>query len=137
MGKINLGYVEHIEAYEFRDVLWLVGRGTNPTPGWKSWFQPVKIRPGAFEFLQEAPVGDAAGPLAHFKVLNAFECRDEEKVAVCKLVDGKPVIETITVRKASPVAADAFSQLWPPNAPEHLPPSFAAAKGSRATGYRL
>ena len=136
MGKINLGNVEYVEAYEFRDVLWLLGRGTNPTPGWKSWFQPVKLRPGTFEFLQESPVDVAIGALAPFKVLNAFESRDEEKVTVCKLVDGKPVVETISVRKASPVAADAFSQLWPPNAPEHLPPSFTAAKASRASHYR-
>lgn len=137
MGKISLGHVDHFEAYEFRDVLWLLGRGTNPTPGWKSWFQPVKIRPGVFEFMQEAPDGAVSGPLMPFKVLNAFQSRGEEQVAIRKLVAGKPVIEMITVRKASPVAADAFSQLWPPNAPEDLPASFAAANDAGAARYRL
>jgi hypothetical protein len=42
----------------------------------------------------------------------------------------------ISVRKASPVAADAFSQLWPPNAPEDLPPSFVA-ENAGTTRYRL
>ena len=104
------------------------GKGDKSHAGLEELVSTGQSSSGTFEFLQEAPVGDAIGPSAPFKVLNAFECRDKEKVAVCKLVDGKPVIETISVRKASPVAADAFSQLWPPNAPEHLPPSFAAAK---------
>jgi hypothetical protein len=137
MGKINLGHVDHFEAYEFRDVLWLLGRGTNPTPGWKSWFQPVKIRRSVFEFMQEAPDGSVIGVLTPFKVLNAFQSHGEEEVAIRKLVGGKPVVEMISVRKASPVAADAFSQLWPPNAPEDLPPSFVAAEDAGTTRYRL
>jgi hypothetical protein len=135
MGKINLGHVDYIEAYEFRDVLWLLGRGTNPTLGWKSWFQPVKIRPGVFEFLQETPDGATIGSLTPFKVLNAFQSRDEQEVAVRKLVGGKPVIEMISVRKASPVPADAFSQLWPPNAPEEVPPA-PSASSRRARSNR-
>jgi hypothetical protein len=135
MGKVNLGHVDHVEAYEFRDVLWLLGKGRNPMLGWKNWFQPVKIRPGFFEFLQECP-DTVTGSWTPFKVLNAFESRNEREVTIRKLVGGKPFIEVVSVCKASPVSIDAFSELWPPNAPANLPPAFAA-KVAGATRYRF
>jgi len=137
MGKISLGHADYLAVYEYRDVLWLLGTGMNPAPGWKSWFQPVKNHPGVFEFMQESPDSAVIESLTPFKVLNAFQSRHEEEVMICKLVGGKPIIETICVCKASPVAADAFSQLWPPNAPGDLPPSFATAKDAGATHYKF
>jgi len=115
MGKIVIGHADQIKAFahESTKMLWLTASGTNPTTGWKNWFEPERT-PNEFAFKQEQPDGIVADIVLPFVVKNTFHLPPGDHVIIREMDGGKEVLKTVPiVRVLCPVELATFAALTP------------------------
>lgn len=111
MGKVILGHVDRAEAIWLRpSILVLVGNGTNPSTGWKNWFEPMRTL-NHYEFKQEEPDGITAPVILPFHVTNVFHNPDAKEIVIHEIVDGKPGNIRVPVRHATMIDEGLISRL--------------------------
>jgi hypothetical protein len=113
MSKVGLGHLDKVEAREFMGLLRLSGWGSNPTTGWKNWFQPVKDTRDTYDFLQEHPDGIVAPVVLPFRVVNVFPGHGEKEVVIREIDGNKPISLPIPVLEPSQTEIDHFTRFIP------------------------
>lgn len=113
MTKTQIGHAEEIKAFSRGKILWLVARGSNPSTGWKNWFEPDKVE-SEFSFMQQPPDGIFAPIMIPFIVKSSFSLPTDDHVLVREIENGKPTTKRIHIeRKLCPVEEATFAALTP------------------------
>jgi hypothetical protein len=100
----SVGTLESVEALSFLKALFLVGSGTNPTTGWKNWFEPERS-PDHYAFVQEQPTGLVLNVLMPFVAIGVFSGTTARAVFVRQKVNGHEQEVEVPVRSASIIEA--------------------------------